>query len=41
MKPMDVKNQYLADYNGISFNEVGDHVRILKFSNVFGKKVYT
>ena len=47
MKPVDVKSDSFAEYNGIAFNEesnkkdpkfkVGDHVRISKFKNVFAK----
>ena len=47
MKPADVKDDCLAKFNGIAFNEKsnekdpkfkgGDHVRILKFNNVFAK----
>ena len=47
MKPIDVKSDSFAEYNGTAFNEesnekdpkfkVGDHVRISKFKNVFAK----
>ena len=47
MKPIDVKSDSFAEYNGIAFNEesnekypkfkVSDHVRISKFKNVFAK----
>ena len=47
MKPVDVGDDFFAEYNGIAFNEesnekdpkfkVGDHVRISKFKNVFAK----
>ena len=47
MKPVDIGDDSFAEYNGIAFNEksnekdpkfkVGDHVRILKFKNVFAK----
>ena len=47
IKPLDVKSDSFAEYNGIAFNEesnekdpkfkVSDHVRISKFKNVFAK----
>ena len=47
MKPVDVKSDSFAEYNGTAFNEesnekdpkfkVGDHIRISKFKNVFAK----
>ena len=42
MKPIDVKNEYLAKYNEESNekypkSKVGDHVRILKYRNIFAK----
>ena len=43
MKPIDVKSDSFAEYNGES-NEndpkfkVGDHVRVSKFKNVFAKE---
>ena len=42
MKPINVKNEYLAEYNQESNEKdpkfkVGNHVRISKFKNVFAK----
>ena len=42
MKPKDVKNNYFAEYNGESNEKdpkfkVGDHVRILRYKNIFAK----
>ena len=47
MKPVNVGDDSLAEYNGIAFNEkcnvkdpkfkVGNHIRISKFKNVFSK----
>ena len=49
MKPIEVTDNYYAEYNGIAFNEnpsnkkdpkfkVGDHVRISKYENIFAKR---
>ena len=42
MKPKDVKNNYFAEYYGESNEKdpkfkVGDHVRILRYKNIFAK----
>ena len=42
MKPIDVKNDSFAEYNEESSekdlkSEVGDHVRISKYKNIFAK----
>ena len=47
MKPVDIKSDSFAEYNGVAFNEkssekdpkfkVGDHVRISKFENEVAK----
>ena len=42
MKPIDIKNDSFAEYNEESNKKdpkfkVGDHVRISKYKNIFGK----
>ena len=43
MKPIDVKNDSLAEYNEESNEKdpklkVGDHVRVSKYKNIFAKE---